>query len=579
MIHAILPHMTLVHSRKAGIAWLLALPFVGLQSHSAYACGGLFCNASAPVNQTAERILFAADGKTTTQIVEIRYEGPSERFAWVLPVPGKPKIGVSSTVVLDRLQAATNPNYQLQTTTDCNRGFFPSLGASNESADDGGDFSDGGVTVIDHGTVGPFDYETLSVDAGDDDAALVALRWLEANEYDVGGLGADVLRPYLQNGLNLLAVRLTKGADTGSIRPLSLEFEGVTPSIPIRPTAVAANDDMGVMVWILGESRAVPTNYLGLELNELYIDWHNPGLTYDLVVSEAADEAGGQGFVTEFAGSAATFASTIEPGYPIFDSETLLISPTEDVLRDLVNSFGGYDGFEKVLSDHVEFRGALTARDFLNCSYCYFGSGSLSGVDYGTYNAATDPIGKTDNKALLAAFQQEVIQPISDAANLFRAFPYLTRFYTTMSAGEMTLDPVFDFNPDLADVSNVHVGQQYVGCDGVNGQWRVELPDGRVVQGTGLAWPFTPAGNPDMPVTLRQLEFSTSGAPLVKRDNSARIDAAFDNSPANGSGGFGLGCSVSASEGPSRRVGLGFFGLALAATAGAVAWARRPRRA
>jgi hypothetical protein len=71
------------------------------------------------------------------------------------------------------------------------------------------------------------------------------------------------------------------------------------PMIPIRPTAVAANDDMGILVWVLGSGRAVPTNYKTLELNEAVLDWFNPSMVYNDVVVAAADEAGGQGFVTE----------------------------------------------------------------------------------------------------------------------------------------------------------------------------------------------------------------------------------------------------------------------------------------
>ena len=46
----------------------------------------------------------------------------------------------------------------------------------------------------------------------------------------------------------------------------------------------------------------MPDNYKALELNEALINWFNPMSNYNEVVSAAADEAGGQGFVTEFAG-------------------------------------------------------------------------------------------------------------------------------------------------------------------------------------------------------------------------------------------------------------------------------------
>ena len=124
---------------------------------------------------------------------------------------------------------------------------------------------------------------------------MVAIEWLKANGYDVGALGPDVLRPYLRDGLNLLAFRLTKNQMAGSIRPVMLSYTSDYPMIPIRPTAVAANDDMGILVWVLGSARAVPTNYKTLEINEAIIDWFNPTTSYNDVVTAAADEAGGPG--------------------------------------------------------------------------------------------------------------------------------------------------------------------------------------------------------------------------------------------------------------------------------------------
>ncbi len=503
-------------------------------SGQANACGGLFCSSSAPVNQAAERILFAQEDGVTTQIVEILYEGPSERFAWVLPVPGSPEVAVSSSQVFDQLQAATNPQYNLQTQPrDCG---LVALSGSPEAAS-GGNSNNGGprVTVVDAGGVGPFDYETISVDAADEDPADVAIQWLQNNEYDVGALGPDVLRPYLENGLNLIAVRLQKGEATGAIQPLSLTFQGQRPSIPIRPTAVAANDDMGVMVWLLGEARAVPTNYLGLEINEALLDWTNPNGTYNSVISLAADEAGGKGFVTEFAGDAEPFDSTIRTAAPT-ETDSYLSQETHDALADLALRFGSYDGFSRTLSQHVTFRDQLTADDFIQCSYCYidpqysYARGD-NAPDYGdSFDVTTDPIMDTDMQALLSDLEEQVFRPIRDAADLFSEHDYVTRLYTTMSAGEMDEDPVFDFNPDLEDVSNIHTAtREFLGCE--TPEWVVTLEDGRQIYSDKDGnWPFSIDDDDEdrLPANARILSFSTSGPGEVQEDNMATIDRRLD---------------------------------------------------
>lgn len=73
-----------------------------MAAQPAAACGGLFCSNQNPVNQAAERIIFSdnPDG-TVTAVVEILYDGPSEAFSWLLPVPGIPEVGLSSTALLD----------------------------------------------------------------------------------------------------------------------------------------------------------------------------------------------------------------------------------------------------------------------------------------------------------------------------------------------------------------------------------------------------------------------------------------------------------------------------------------------
>lgn len=510
---------------------LLAAQLVStLLPSTSEACGGLFCSAATPVNQAAERIVFAQDeAGTITQIVEIQYEGPAERFAWVLPVPGVPEFDVSSSIVFDRLQQATNPTYRLNDTMPGACGGFPtadSAGAGTGGAT--GNDGNGPVTVLAAGSVGPFNYEVISVDAADDDPAQAAIEWLGDNEYDVGALGPSVLGPYLANGLNLLAFRLQKGVDTGAIQPVSLKYEASVPAIPIRPTAVAANDDMGIMVWLLGPARGVPTNYKGLELNELYIDWFNPNDNYNEVVSLAANEAGGQGFVTEFAGPAERFHDVVDPGFESLQPSDLSGATMDAALQQIANQYGAYDGFTRVFGEHVTLREPLTVDDFLLCSSCYFyPENNWTDVDYGTYDSATDPTSDTDLDALVAAIDQEVLRPIREAADLFIDHPYLTRLYTTMSASEMDVDPTFDFNADLDPVDNVHVAERQLTCDGPAGPWRVTLADGRKVYGEGNTWPITIGENDDLPFNARVLSFGASGSPEVDIDNSPRIADAF----------------------------------------------------
>jgi MYXO-CTERM domain-containing protein len=509
------------------------------------ACGGLFCSASSPVNQAAERIIFAQDGDTVHAVIEIQYAGPSENFAWVLPVPGgvPVEVGVSSKQALDALQQQSNPTYTLTTTfEDCNftaaDAGVPLPGSGSGGA---GSFEpspdDSGVEVVVSGTVGPYDYAQLAVDESLPNVVDVITNWLEENGYDVANLGIDRLETYLESGLDLIAFRLTKGTDTGSIRPIALSWSADYPVIPIRPTAVAANPDMGVMVWVLGPARAIPTNYFHLELNEAKINWFNPGPTYNNVVIAAADEAGGQGFVTEQSTNADAFRSALLPEFLETEftelrtgSFTSIQSFLESAVRfgTLEDPYGytsePYDGFLETLSDPdlLPLREGATPEQFLACVYCYFEADVPVRNDrYPStpYDAATDPLNAMNVPAFLDGLEVNVVKPLRDTQALFEPGLTATRFYTTLSPDEMTVDPAFDFNPDLEPVSNVHTAERYVRCDGTQ---RVTLPQGFAVEAAnGSTWPVTVED--DLPLNYRVLQLSLSGLGDIVIDNEERI--------------------------------------------------------
>src|SRR5690349_24852265 len=118
--------------RFAGLT-LLAGAAAALWTAPASACGGFFCSQQQPVNQAAERIIFADNGDgTITAVIQILYEGPSENFSWLLPistVPQGDQLGVASDVAFTRLQAATNPQFNLNTVIEgrcAERGEVPS---------------------------------------------------------------------------------------------------------------------------------------------------------------------------------------------------------------------------------------------------------------------------------------------------------------------------------------------------------------------------------------------------------------------------------------------------------------------
>ncbi|MDQ3033540.1 MAG: DUF2330 domain-containing protein [Myxococcota bacterium] len=515
--------------RLAALTGAAALA-LSLSPAPASACGGFFCDSSQPVNQAAERIIFShGDDGTLTAVIQIQYAGPAESFAWVLPVAGSPEIGVSSNAAFARLQSATNPQYLLTTRVEgtCRDDGILRASPSDSTGgagDAGAAATDGGappVTVVDSGSVGPYDYVVIAVDPAAEPASDVAVTWLQDEGFDIDDAGAERLAPYLEGGMNLLAFRLTKGNDTGSIRPVVISFGSGLASIPIRPTAVAAVDDMGVMVWVLGEHRAVPVNYMSLELNEALIDWINPSRNYGDVVTEAANQAGGQGFVTEMAGAASPLADSI---FSTFERDAWnairarsWTGRESELLSSAVGQLGQLDGMRDVFAATVPLPTGTTLDELLACVSCYYGFD------------ATD-IDGFDPAAFLASIDTNVIAPMEATRAMFEQHSYVTRLYTTMSADEMTRDPSFDFNADLGDVSNQHDAERVIECSPsisqVDAPWRVLLPGGDTVRGSGNTWPFTVGDDDAMPANSRILRVGTSGEGEIITDNAAVISEA-----------------------------------------------------
>jgi hypothetical protein len=512
--------------RFSALAAALVVPAVLGFSSPAEACGGFWCSQSSPVDQTGEQIIFSknTDG-TVTCVVQIAYTGPSERFAWLLPVAGIPKISVSSSMAIQRLSQATAPQYRLERHLEgtCKQydyrssggaaSFFPppSAGAADAAATPP-------VQVLDQGSVGPYDYVTISVDPALTAPADAAIKWLTDQGYDVFGVTADVLGPYLADGMNLIAFRLTKGVETGSIRPVVITFPGDRPTIPIRPTAVAAQNDMGVLVWVLAEHQAVPENYRSLVLNEALINWFNSGANYDQVVTAAANEAEGQGFVTELAQATTPFNDTVftsNDAQGLSQLENQTFTDPIDLIFAASSYYRGWDGWRESIAAAVTLPPGVTLDDFGRNPEAYRGA---SGVT-------------VDASVFLEHLRTDVVEPMQKTQELINSLPYVTRLYSTMSPDEMTLDPVFTFNPDLAPVSNVHTADLYVECrpDLYEGQapWRIVLPRGGTLRGVSQtgAWPISLSGG--APANLKIVQLSETGSGQVITDNTDKVAAMF----------------------------------------------------
>lgn len=291
----------------------------------AFACGGFFCSAPVgpvppePVDQTAERIIFEVPGDgTVTAHVQISYAGPADEFAWIVPVPNTPDVAESESDVFQEVEAATALQVLLPqpeqfcavpTSGDggggCNGCFLAmSDSATAESAPRGASGAEAPpvVTVHASGSTDNYDYVSISADLASD-----LTDWLQTEGYNVSNNMIPVMQPYVDEGMQYLAVRLRDGRTATDVSPLSMTYQGDEPMIPIQLTAVAAQPLMGIQVWIFGETPYLPTNYAWEAPDTSTILSDELGNTsYFAWVARVADEADGQLWSAEFIGQNVT---------------------------------------------------------------------------------------------------------------------------------------------------------------------------------------------------------------------------------------------------------------------------------
>ncbi len=514
----------------------------------AHACGGFFCNLDEPVDQAGETIVFEVDEQenTVTMHVEVEYEGPSESFAWVVPVKGEPDLFISAEVLFDRLRDLTRPSYGVRYQDDgCEsvRGWDEndaafSAGDDDDSTASTGGYPAGGVDVLASGAVGAYETVTLSAESSES-----LVTWLQMNEFDVPSSLADNLAPYVAGGMNFVALKLAKDKDVGDMSPLGLRYEGTTPVVPLTLTAVAATPDMPLTVMLLGPARGVPLNYLHVGLNPLAIDYWSGGSNIEDVIARGADEAGGQGFATEY-------ALPLQAEGLVYREGQLDLAMLEDATdaADFVQllqeaGFSGNAELLGVLMNVVPVPEGFPGEpsDFYNNPW-----------SYGEWYALVE----FDLDEAIAAVDEGIVTPLQKAQEMLDRSAYLTRLRSSISPEEMTLDPFFSFNPDLAPQSpssEVTVQRRCgpgIGADAYEVPQRLVYPEGQTMMIPSQAdldakgmTPFEYVQEYSDFAALYIQQMSTSGEPEMLSDRSDQ--ALPQDLDSEGAEASGCGCNSS----------------------------------
>jgi MYXO-CTERM domain-containing protein len=518
-------YMTKLHTMRWTAALATIATVITLAPREAEACGGTFCDAgptAMPVDQTGENILFVMGDGYTEAHIQIQYDPTTEanQFAWVVPMTALPEFSVGSQPLFDAVLSGTVPAYGFTSVSD-DCGF-------DESGDDGfGDTSGGGSTdptgsdsdtgdgpeIVLQQTVGAFDITVLS-----GGTAAEVMEWLGTNGYQQDPNAEPILAEYLAENYVFAAFKLTNGAETAEIHPVTLTFEVEEACVPIRLTRIAAVEDMDIRTFFLADGRVVPQTYKHVVVNPLKLDWPSNASNYKDVITMAVDSFGAEGkaFVTEYAGTSGVVSRS-------------------GLHSELWNPGGFVDLPPVEVTNVLEAQGLRFCDEFNGCAWTHALIPGLlasylpapDGVDpvefydcLDCYEALIDLEAWGDGTGFAMALQQRIVAPGVHANEILDQYPTLTRMYTTISPGEMTADPFFWQNSSLPDVDNTQsLAQRRTHCNNDN-LWT--LPDGRQVYvPSGSGWP---AFAEEMPWEEEVAEMPSNGAPMTLVDNKALID-------------------------------------------------------
>jgi len=292
------------------LALLSSLGTLGISTRAS-ACGGCFHGPPQPQSEasvvTGHRMAFAISEERTVLWDQIQYSGLAEDFSWVLPVRPGAYIETSRDSWFESLDAVTTTRVSapvlLCATGDSSSGCGCSAGMASASSDNDSGFGLGGsvapgVNVLHEGTVGPYDTVTLSSTDGD-----TLSTWLNGHGYQVEPDIVPVIRAYVDEGWDFIALQLSPGQGINQMTPVRVVTPGPPSPLPLRMVAAGVGASVAITLYVIGEGRfALPDlREVTLDLQQLSWDFSTAQSNYLDLRRDALAELLGYNYLTTFA--------------------------------------------------------------------------------------------------------------------------------------------------------------------------------------------------------------------------------------------------------------------------------------
>ncbi|HJL19431.1 MAG TPA: DUF2330 domain-containing protein [Sandaracinaceae bacterium LLY-WYZ-13_1] len=259
--------------RRLRLAVALAVVSALLPDATARAfCGFYVKEDDTRLTSRASRVVLMRDGTTTVLSMQSTYEGPTEDFALIVPVPsaiGEDDVRTLEPEVFDRLDQLTSPRLveYWQEEPTCMDGVTRGYGGAVGYGRGGG----GGLVQVEAAfAVGEYDVVVLSAE---ESSGLEA--WLRAEGYHLPDGASEALRPYVEQGFRFFAARVNAERvrfedGRALLSPLRIRTESERLMLPVRLGMLSSPGTQDLVVYVLSregrfevanrENHFVPTN-------------------------------------------------------------------------------------------------------------------------------------------------------------------------------------------------------------------------------------------------------------------------------------------------------------------------------
>jgi len=228
-------------------AVVIVLLMLLLGTGAAYADGCYFMRETdwrklrekAFITEPEQKALILFNNGQEDLIISPSYQGAAADFAWVIPVPARPKVATLEGALFHEMAA-------LQPLGRYKKAAAPASKSVGKSDD---------VKVIERKTVGDYDVSVLEANNGH-----ALLEWLTLHQYHLHAAAEKPLSTYVHEKWTFVACRIkapataAAGLQQGILAPLRLTFRTRKPVYPMRLSA-ANHDPFIVQLYLVLPTR------------------------------------------------------------------------------------------------------------------------------------------------------------------------------------------------------------------------------------------------------------------------------------------------------------------------------------